>query len=67
MTGITAAVPYAFSALAQLVWRLRTATPRPALRPGRVAAVVGARALGRLHLLLAQRRRTTGTSSGVRS
>ena len=59
MSGITAAIPYAFSALAQIKWRLR----RP---PGAADAAVRARRRHRrrgpgllraLHLVLAQHRR----------
>ena len=70
MTGITAAIPYAFSALAQLKWRLHDRpaaahTARFVLRRRRRRGRAGA--VDRLHLLLPQHRQTTGTSCGVRS
>ena len=59
MTGITAAIPYAFSALAQIKWRWSTTgtleTPRFVARHGRRRRV--ARVLGPVHLVLAQHRR----------
>ena len=58
MTGITAAIPYGFSALAQMKWRLvdhRTIeTRRGSTRHGRRGRV--ARVLDPLHLVLAQHR-----------
>ena len=69
MTGITAAIPYAFSALAQI--RLALARPPgrpdPALRPRPRVAVVAAGDVGGVHLLLPQHRQTPGTSCGARS
>ena len=69
MTGITAAIPYAASALAQLKWRLSDRrhghTPHLALDLG-VAIVALALSL-RIRLVLAQQRRRAGTSSGARS
>ena len=59
MTGITAAIPYAFSALAQLKWRFRdhqtVDTPRFVRRRRRRRR--RARLLAGLHLLLPQHRR----------
>ena len=59
MTGITAAIPYAASALAQLKWRLHgpPAGSHPALRPRRGRRDRRAGAVARLHLVLAQQRR----------
>ena len=58
MTGITAAIPYGFSALAQIKWRIadqkKMETPR-FIRDMIVAGPVGG-VLGLLHLLLAQHR-----------
>ncbi len=59
MSGITAAIPYAFSALAQIKWRLvdhrELHTPRFVRDVG--VAVVAPGLLGALHLVLAQHRR----------
>jgi amino acid transporter len=58
MTGITAAIPYGFSALAQLKWRWvdhkTMQTPRFAPRHDRLGAVSGV--LDPVHLVLAQHR-----------
>ena len=70
MTGITAAVPYAFSALAQLRWRCRP-PPRESPRLCFDLSVAVVRCSSRcLHLLLAQHRghlvRRLGTVPDVR-
>ena len=59
MTGITSAIPYAASALAQLKWRLTrpAAGPHPALRPRRRGRGRRAGDVARLRLVLPQQRR----------
>ena len=58
MTGITAAIPYAFSALAQIKWRLadHRAVETPRFVRDMVVAVVSLVLLGAVHLVLAQHR-----------
>ena len=69
MTGITAAIPYAFSALAQIIWRVQDQrtlrTPR-FVRDVAVAVVALVFSIA-VHLLLPQHRQDTGTWSGDRS
>ena len=54
MTGITAAIPYAFSALAQIKWRLadRRELHTPRFVRDMIVAVVVARVLDPVHLVL---------------
>ena len=58
MTGITAAIPYAFSALAQISWRWHDHQrgAHAALLPGPVGGRGRSRGLDRVHLLLPQHR-----------
>ena len=58
MSGITAAIPYGFSALAQIKWRMEDHRELHTPRFVRdvVIAVVGAGLLGAVHLVLAQHR-----------
>ena len=58
MTGITAAIPYGFSALAQIKWRWSTTArcETPRFVRDMVVAVAVAGVLGPVHLVLAQHR-----------
>ena len=69
MTGITAAIPYGFSALAQMKWRWSTTEQRetPRFIRDMIIAVALAGVLGPVHLVLAQHRQQLLGGTGHRS